>query len=164
MSKPNFSLGINSHVENSAVNEYSSDKTQLTDREVDIYVEKRNLIGMSASFSSWFSAASFRTGELPLPFHSRDSRGGRRADWAWIHDQIQKLYRAAFKATAVRLLLIWRLKRKNSREKEKDKNQMLPIHFQGKTEWNGPRIFFWGEGGGGSPSLPSEFTSHRLDE
>ena len=39
MSKPNFSLGI--EVENSGVNEYLSDKTQLTDQEVNIFVEKK---------------------------------------------------------------------------------------------------------------------------
>ena len=41
MSEPNFSLGINFEVENSAVNEYLSDKTQLTDQEVDIFVEEQ---------------------------------------------------------------------------------------------------------------------------
>ena len=45
MSEPNFSLGTYSfEVENAGVNEYLSDKTQLTDQEVDIFVEnQRNL-------------------------------------------------------------------------------------------------------------------------
>ena len=41
MSEPNFSLGINFQVKNSAVNEYLSDKTQLTDQEVDIFIEEQ---------------------------------------------------------------------------------------------------------------------------
>ena len=41
MSEPNFPLGINFEVENSAVNEDSSDKIQLTDQEVDIFVEEQ---------------------------------------------------------------------------------------------------------------------------
>ena len=42
MSEPNFSLGTYSFVvENSGVNEYLSDKTQPTDQEVDIFVEKQ---------------------------------------------------------------------------------------------------------------------------
>ena len=41
MSAPNFSLGINFEVENLAVNEYLSDKTQLTRQEVNIFVEEQ---------------------------------------------------------------------------------------------------------------------------
>ena len=41
MSAPDFSLGINFKVENWAENEYLSDKTQLTEQEVNIFVEEQ---------------------------------------------------------------------------------------------------------------------------
>ena len=41
MSEPNFSLGINFEVENIAVNEYLSDKTQLAEQKFDIFVEEQ---------------------------------------------------------------------------------------------------------------------------
>lgn len=41
MSATNFSLGINFEIENSAVNEHLRDKTQLTEQEVNIFVEEQ---------------------------------------------------------------------------------------------------------------------------
>ena len=41
MSEPNFYLGINLEVKNTAENEYLNNKTQLTDQEVDIFVEEQ---------------------------------------------------------------------------------------------------------------------------
>ena len=41
MSEPNFSLGINFEVENIAVNEYLSDKTQLTEQKFNNFVEEQ---------------------------------------------------------------------------------------------------------------------------
>ena len=41
MSEPNFSLGINFEVENIAVNEYLSDKTQLAEQKFNIFVEEQ---------------------------------------------------------------------------------------------------------------------------
>ena len=59
----NFSFCVNFEAENSAVNEYLSDKTQLTNQEVGIFVEEqrnprtvkkkiRMLVILSSSFSS----------------------------------------------------------------------------------------------------------------
>ena len=65
MSAPNFSLGILFEVENSAVNEHLGDKTQLTEQEVNIFVEeqrnqktvkKKKKIKMLASLSSLFKS------------------------------------------------------------------------------------------------------------
>ena len=41
MSEPNFSLGINFEVENIAVNEYLSDKTQLAEQKFNNFVEEQ---------------------------------------------------------------------------------------------------------------------------
>ena len=41
MSEPNFSLGINFEVENIAVNEYLSDKTQRAEQKFNIFVEEQ---------------------------------------------------------------------------------------------------------------------------
>ena len=63
MSEPNFSFCVNFEAENSAIDEYQSDKTQLTNQEVDIFVEEqrnprivkkkiRMLVSLSSSFGS----------------------------------------------------------------------------------------------------------------
>lgn len=41
MSEPNYSLGINFEVENIAVNEYLSDKTQLAEQKFNNFVEEQ---------------------------------------------------------------------------------------------------------------------------
>ena len=41
MSEPNFSLGINFEVENIAVNEYLSDKTQRAEQKFNNFVEEQ---------------------------------------------------------------------------------------------------------------------------
>lgn len=65
-----------------------------------------------------------------------------RAVWAWLLDEFQKLNLRNGNTTTPWLKAanfqniekFWRLKGKNSREKEKSENQMLLIHLQGKTE------------------------------